>query len=382
MHPSLRTAARRAGWALAGGALLTGTFVLGVVAGAGSTPEPAAATSAAVLDDAASQISHDALHPVSKGMLEAAAIRAMLDAADDEWGSWGDASSATGSYAGVGLWLRREGTTVEVSQVAEHGPAESAGIAVGDVLLAVDGRPTAGFSAAQAAAALRGRAGSQVRVVVAREGNSRSLALTRQVMASPGVRAEMASSHVGRIVVPAFGHGTAAEVRRAVRDLVAKEATGIVLDLRGNPGGLLSEAVETAGVFLDGGDVVTYSRRDEQPQRLHAAPGGDTRTPLVVLVDGGTASAGEVVAGALQDRGRAVVVGGRTFGKGTVQEPHRLADGSSLALTVARYVLPSGRSVEGVGIEPDIQVAGARAAFARAVEVLTGLLADTGSAGG
>jgi carboxyl-terminal processing protease len=115
---------------------------------------------------------------------------------------------------------------------------------------------------------------------------------------------------------------------------------------------------------------------------LHAAPGGDTRTPLVVLVDGGTASAGEVVAGSLQDRGRAVVVGGRTFGKGTVQEPHHLADGSSLALTVARYVLPSGRSVEGVGIEPDIQVAGASAAFARAVEVLTGLLADTGSGRG
>ena len=155
-----------------------------------------------------------------------------------------------------------------------------------------------------------------------------------------------------------------------------------MLDLRGDPGGLLSEAVETASAFLDGGEVVTFTRRDEQPQRLDAAGTGDTRTPMVVLVDGGTASAAEVVAGALQDRGRAVVVGTRTFGKGTVQEPHRLPDGSSLALTVARYALPSGRSVEGVGIEPDIQVDGDEAALTRAVDVLSGLLADSGSGRG
>jgi carboxyl-terminal processing protease len=382
MHPSLRATVRRAGWALGAGAALTSTFVLGVVAGAGSTPASEARSGLPVLDDAASQIADDALHPVAKGALEAAAIRAMLDAADDEWGSWGDASSSTGTYAGVGLWLRREGTAVAVSQVAEHGPADGAGVRVGDVLLAVDGRATTGFTAAQAAAALRGQTGTVVRVVLSHQGQARSLDLRRAVVASPGVRTEMVGARVGRIVVPAFGHGTGSEVRRAAARLVAQKATGIVLDLRGNPGGLLSEAVETAGAFLDGGEVVTYTRRDEQPQRLHAAPGGDTRTPLVVLVDGGTASAAEVVAGALQDRGRSVVVGGRTFGKGTVQEPHRLADGSSLALTVARYALPSGRSVEGVGIEPDIQVVGSGAELARAVDVLTGLLADTGSGRG
>jgi len=382
MHPSLRTAARRLAWALGGGSLLAGTFVLGVVAGAGSRPQDEAEPRVPVLDDAASQIADDALNPVSKGVLEAAAIRAMLDAADDEWGSWGDASSSTGSYVGVGLWLRRDGSGVEVSQVADHGPAEEVGIRVGDVLLAVEGQATTGYSAAQAAAALRGRPGTAVSVVLSRAGVSRTYSLTRAVVVSPGVRVEMVGSSVGRVVVPSFDHGTGAEVRRAVKRLVAQHASGIVLDLRDNPGGLLSEAVETASAFLDGGDVVTYARRDESPQSLHAAPGGDLRTPLVVLVDGGTASAAEVVAGALQDRGRAVVVGGRTFGKGTVQEPHRLADGSSLALTVARYVLPSGRSVEGVGIEPDIQVAGEGVALARAVDVLSGLLADTGSGRG
>jgi carboxyl-terminal processing protease len=187
-----------------------------------------------------------------------------------------------------------------------------------------------------------------------------------------------------RITVPAFSRGTGRQVRDAVAQAGKDHASGIVLDLRGDPGGLLSEAVETAGAFLDGGHVVTYTRRDAAPQRLDAAGPGDTRTPLVVLVDGGTASAAEVVTGALQDRGRAVVVGSRTFGKGSVQEPHTLSDGSALELTVARYFLPSGRSVEGVGIEPDIEVSTSQAgdpALVRAREVLIGLLADTGGRG-
>jgi carboxyl-terminal processing protease len=207
----------------------------------------------------------------------------------------------------------------------------------------------------------------------------RTVSVARAVVPAPGVTATMISARVGRIVVPAFAQGTGRQVRAAVRALRAQHASGLVLDLRGDPGGLLSEAVETASAFLDGGAVVTYARRDEVPQHLQALGRGDTTTPLVVLVDGGTASAAEVVAGALQDRGRAVVVGTRTFGKGTVQEPHRLADGSSLALTVARYTLPSGRSVEGVGIEPDIQVFDSRAALNRSVEVLSGLLADIGA---
>jgi carboxyl-terminal processing protease len=213
-------------------------------------------------------------------------------------------------------------------------------------------------------------------------GTARDLVLTRAVVSPPGVTATMIAPNVGRIVVPVFTTGVGRQVREAARDLVRRHATALVLDLRGDPGGLLSEAVETASAFLDGGAVVTYTRRDELAQRLDAGGRGDTTTPLVVLVDGSTASAAEVVAGALQDRGRAVVVGSRTFGKGTVQEPHRLADGSSLALTVARYTLPSGRSVEGVGIEPDIQVLDGAAALHRAVEVLSGLLADTGGGRG
>jgi carboxyl-terminal processing protease len=160
----------------------------------------------------------------------------------------------------------------------------------------------------------------------------------------------------------------------------ATHSAGVVLDLRGNPGGLLDEAVEVASAFLDAGPVVSYLRRGGEPVRLDAVGTGDTRTPLVVLVDGGTASAAEVVAGALQDRDRAVLVGSRTFGKGTVQEPRTLTDGSALELTVARYLTPAGRSLEGRGLTPDIEVAAGSAPYValnRALVVLSGLVADT-----
>jgi carboxyl-terminal processing protease len=173
-------------------------------------------------------------------------------------------------------------------------------------------------------------------------------------------------------------------VREAVTKLHTQHVSGVVLDLRGNPGGLLDEAVETASAFLDGGPVVSYTRRGAAPVRLDAVGTGDPAVPLVVLVDGGTASAAEVVAGALQDRGRAVLVGSRTFGKGSVQEPRTLSDGSALELTIARYATPAGRSLEGVGLVPDIDIRPGSAgsvAVRRALDVLRGLLADRSSGG-
>jgi carboxyl-terminal processing protease len=153
---------------------------------------------------------------------------------------------------------------------------------------------------------------------------------------------------------------------------------GIVLDLRGNPGGLLDEAVEAASAFLTDGPVVTYDKRGSAPQRFDVTAPGDGRTPLVVLVDAGTASAAEIVAGSLSDRERAVIVGSRTFGKGSVQEPVRLGDGSALELTVGRYRTPGGRNLDGVGIDPDVAISSDRppqVAEQRALAVLHGLLA-------
>lgn len=384
MTPRLRTVTRRVGFGLGMAAALTAAFVLGVTAGSGSTPDRDVTAVNGVLDDAASQIAGSSLKPVDRDALDAAAIKAMLAAAGDQWGSWVEDDSSSGAYAGVGLWLRPSGVQLVVSQVAADSPAEQAGVRVGDQLRAVDGRTTKGLRPSDVATTLRGTSGSRVSLLLVRGTSLRTLTLTRAQVPALEVTSSMVSAHVGRIVVPAFSKGIGRAVRDAVDSFARQHVTGIVLDLRGDPGGLLSEAVETASAFLDGGHVVTYTRRDEEPQHLDATGSGNTRTPLVVLVDGGTASAAEVVTGALQDRGRAVVVGSRTFGKGSVQEPKTLTDGSHLALTVARYALPSGRSVEGVGIEPDIDVAsdlGTDIALNRAIEVLTGLQADLGGRG-
>ena len=389
MRPATRTAVRRTAGALLALATLGGTFTLGVVAGAGSTPDRDPQPATGVLDEAADQIVGSALRPVDRRSLDAAAITAMLGAVDDPWGGWADAptTSAPGGYVGVGLWLRREGGSLLVAQVAPGSPAGRADVRTGDEVRAVDDRSSRELAVSDVAASLRGRPGSAVVVVLRRGAALRTVTLVRAAVVDARVTVTMAAGGVGRITVPAFTAGVGRQVRTALADLRAQHAAGVLLDLRGDPGGLLTEAVETASVFLDGGPVVTYSRRDGRPQRLDVEGRGDTRVPVVVLVDGGTASAAEVVAGALQDRGRAVVVGSRTFGKGSVQEPHRLPDGSSLALTVARYVLPSGRSVEGVGLEPDIEVrAGPRVAaddpvVRRAVQVLSGLTADAGAGG-
>ncbi|MGY5103586.1 S41 family peptidase, partial [Streptomyces sp. 900105245] len=168
--------------------------------------------------------------------------------------------------------------------------------------------------------------------------------------------------------IAAFTKGAAGAVRAALRDAPAD--AGVVLDLRGNSGGLVTEAVDTASAFLDGGLVATYDV-DGAQRALHADAGGDTDRPLVALVDGGTMSAAELLTGALQDRGRAVVIGSRTFGKGSVQMPTNLPDGSVAELTVGHYRTPSGRSVDGRGITPDLE-AGPEA-LRRAETVLTGL---------
>jgi carboxyl-terminal processing protease len=386
------TAVRRTLGVVAAVAASAGAFTVGVLAGsdgpAVTSSAPSSAPRASVLDEAADQIAGEGVSSVDRQALDAAAIQGMLAAAGDQWGSWSTpattAPTTASGYTGVGLWLRPgpDGTVV-VAQVSPGSPSARADVAAGDEVRAVDVRSTRGRTAVAVAAALRGRPGTSVALLLRRGSALRTVRLVRADVPPPAVtvvRERSASgAAVARVVVPAFIAGTGRQVREAVQAAAADQVAGVVLDLRGDGGGLLDEAVETAGAFLDGGPVVGYARRDAPTERLDAVGTGNTTLPLVVLVDGGTASAAEVVAGALQDRGRAVLVGARTFGKGTVQEPMRLSDGSTLEVTVARYTTPSGRSLEGVGLEPDIEVAagaGERVAVRRSVEVLTGLLAD------
>ncbi|MFD0563410.1 S41 family peptidase [Kitasatospora saccharophila] len=274
-----------------------------------------------------------------------------------------------GRYAGVGLSVDREaGGPTLVAEVLPGSPAARAGIEAGDRLVTVDGTPAEQLPVTELVSRLRGGpAGSAVAVgVLDGTGPVRQLTLTRAELAAREVEADHPAPGVARIAVHAFTEGVGDQVRAA-----AAGAGGVVLDLRGNSGGLVEEAVDTASVFLDGGPVASYQANGEH-RELTAAAGRSTAVPLVVLVDGGTMSAAELLAGALQDRGRAVLVGSRTFGKGTVQQPSRLADGSVLELTVGHYRTPAGRSPDGTGFQPDVPAAG-EDPEALALRVLDGL---------
>jgi carboxyl-terminal processing protease len=298
-----------------------------------------------------------------------------------------------GRYVGVGVSVHRSGgpegrETVSVAEVQPGSPADEAGIRPGDLLHAVDGRPTAGRPVTEVVAQLRGspgsaagargprlhpssaaRPGSTVRLELGRDGYRRHVTLHRARLDAHTVTVDRLSGSVTRITVTCFTEGAGRAVRRAVDE--APEGTGFLLDLRGNSGGLVDEAVRSASAFLDGGLVATYDDRGEQ-RALYAARGGDTDSPLVVLVDGGTMSAAELLTGALQDRGRAVIVGSRTFGKGSVQIPREMPDGSVAELTVGHYATPAGHAVQGKGIAPDLTVPPASAA-SQARKVLGGL---------
>jgi carboxyl-terminal processing protease len=305
-----------------------------------------------------------------------------------------------GEYVGVGLWVQRAPGAggMEVARVQSGAPAARAGIRVGDRLRSIDGRAVSGLPVTEVVSRLRGGGtadpdGSAVELGVSpapvRRGAGaapvREVTLRRQLLDADDVTVDHPAAGITRITVSAFSQEVGDEVTAAVHQVSAEAAAdarakraaapGILLDLRGNSGGLLAEAVESASAFLDGGSVGTY-RTAAGSTPLLAGPGGDTRSPLAVLVDGGTMSAAELLTGALQDRGRAVVVGTPTFGKATVQEPAELPDGSVVERTVGRYTTPDGRSPDGTGITPDVRVpAGAGAAVAEhtAVSVLDGL---------
>ncbi len=371
-----------------GGGVLTG--VLG--GGSSSGRDHAAPTaSPGVLEQAATTIEQNAAKQISKTDLEKAAVQGMLQALGDKWSSYftpNDYASfeavMDGEYTGVGLWVHRDSSGgVSVLSVQTGTPSDAAGMRSGDVITAVGGASTVGKPVPDVVNALRGASGTTVSVTYTRDGAAHTVSLKRVSVSTEDVSAKVTGA-VMIVKVRAFSKGVGAKV--AAYDATARQRhlSGIVLDLRGNPGGLLDEGVRTASVFLDGGLVTTFERRGAQPLQLNANKGGDTGIPLAVLVDGGTASAAEVVTGALQDRNRAVVVGSQTFGKGSVQEPKVLSDGSAIEFTVGSYRTPSGRSLDGVGVHPDVLVAAGTSsavAEAQAVEVLSGLIADAGTGG-
>jgi carboxyl-terminal processing protease len=267
-----------------------------------------------------------------------------------------------GSFGGIGVTMRRNAEGDLLLTPLPDSPALKAGVQDGDVMLEVDGQPiTPTMSFVAVAAVVRGQVGTQVKITVRRVGQSQPLAftITRQVIDTPSVDSRILadSPQIGYIAIDRFTERTGSEVQNAIKDLKQKGATQIILDLRDNGGGLLDSAVDVASQFIGEG-VVLYEKQKGQDERtFQVKPGGlATDLPVVVLVNHATASASEIVAGALHDHQRATLVGEQTYGKGSVQHIYDLADGSSLHVTAAEWFTPNRHQLTGNGLKPDIAV--------------------------
>jgi len=268
---------------------------------------------------------------------------------------------ATGYYRGIGASV---GTTedgyVEVVTVFRGSPAEGAGIVPGDVIMAVDGTDIQGMSLAEAVSLIRGPEGTVVELELRRPGSDDTFKreVERRSIEIPTVSLEMLEGKVAHIVLSEFNNRATAQLQDALKEATAQDAAAIVLDLRGNPGGFLDQAVSVADEFLDEGTVLVERGRQVEERSYRSKDGGlAVEIPLVVLVNESSASASEIVAGAVQARARGALVGARTFGKGSVQFVFDLSDGSQVRVTTALWYTPEDRLIQGEGLEPDVTIA-------------------------
>ncbi|MFN3512278.1 MAG: S41 family peptidase [Phenylobacterium sp.] len=301
-----------------------------------------------------------------------AAIDGMLNSLDPHSGylnpdSFDDMRDQTrGEYGGLGIEVTSEDGVVKVISPMDDTPAHKAGVKAGDYITAVNGESVLGLSVNEAVKQMRGRPGEAVTLTIAREKTEPfDVKIVREVIKPRSATARVEGDY-GYLRISAFNEKTTDEAQAALADLRAKnpKMKGLVLDLRNNPGGLLDQAVGVADLFLEGGEIVSQRGRDPRDiERYNARPGDAVGgLPMVVLINDGSASAAEIVAGALQDRKRAEVVGLTSFGKGSVQTVIPLRGGmdGALKLTTARYYTPSGRSIQQTGISPDLEVAESR----------------------
>jgi len=271
-----------------------------------------------------------------------------------------------GSFGGIGIEITILKDVLTVVSPIEDTPAYKAGIKAGDQIIRIEGQSTKDILITEAVKKLRGPKDTPVTITIFREGmdKPKDVVITRSVIQIKSVRFRIYNEHIGYLRIAAFQERTGEDVKKAVRDLEAKARPlrGIVIDLRNNPGGLLNQSVEVSDVFLKKGVIVsTRGRSKGMASKAIARNDNDEPTcPIVVLVNEGSASAAEIVAGALQDNGRAVILGTQTFGKGSVQTVIPLENGAAVKLTTARYYTPNGRSIQAEGITPDIVVKLAR----------------------
>ena len=266
-----------------------------------------------------------------------------------------------GSFTGVGIEITVRDNVLTVVSPIEGTPADEAGIKAGDQIIGIDDKPTNDMTLTDAVKNIRGPKGTKVKLTVRREGTEKPLefSITRDVIPLKSVRSHLLTPDIGYVRISSFQSKTDEDLDSALEKIEdGRVLKGLILDLRNNPGGLLTQAIKVSDLFLDSGLIVsTKGRDDSQDMEVMANKDEHPRNyPIIVLVNGGSASASEIVAGALQDNKRALVLGTQTFGKGSVQTILPLSDGSGLRLTTAKYYTPSGKSIQLSGITPDVKV--------------------------
>ena len=318
--------------------------------------------------------------PLKRNNLERAAIEGALKASGDQWANYFPQESVNnlnqtleGRYSGIGIWLRKTKSGIlEVSSVQQNSPAAKAGVKVLDALVDINGVAMDGASIATAIAALRGTPNTKLEITLERNQDSFKLEIVRESILNGDVVAYQLASKVVYIQISSISSQVASDV--AVALVKFPHSNGIVLDLRDNPGGLLNVAVDVASLFLTEGTIVSYTRKNDSEVVLESTKKKSDSAPMTVLINRSTASAAEVIAGALQDRNRAVILGEKSYGKGTVQEIIDLTGGSKLEITIGKYRTPSGKVIDQVGIAPDLLVP-ENDSINKALLVLSGLSA-------
>ncbi|MHB8762632.1 MAG: S41 family peptidase [Coriobacteriia bacterium] len=319
----------------------------------------------AAVSEVAEVIQGSALVPSSEESMTVGAIRGLLESLEDSHAVYFDArhfeyfnEQNSGTFYGIGITIANEEDDLVIQSVIEETPAERAGLRAQDVIVTIDGESRERWDTDEAVLRIRGEEGTTVVLGIRRDDaeHLQDFSIQRAKIDVPNIESEILEGDIGYIRLYSFTEPSAEDVREVLAELAQQGAEGYILDLRDNPGGLLSSSVEIASLFVDDGVIVRVEDRSGTVEQHHATGMTATDAAVVVLINGNSASASEIVAGALQDHGRAVIVGERSFGKGSVQQLEELSFGGAIKLTIAHYVTPKNRVIDKVGLEPDVRV--------------------------